>query len=266
MSADLIRNENLPFGRPYGARARRWLRRPEARGILITWAVLTVALILFAFVPARLMGAPASPTKQAVEDTMTVFSLAAAPVAALVWAVAIYSLIGWRHRGKEAPTEDGPAIRGHGPATAIWVGLSSVLCLFLLIWGFVEVQAVSASAASTNPLIVNVTGQQWVWTFSYPQQGNIESDQLYLPVNRPVVFNVRSEDVIHSFWVVQMGIKVDANPGVTTKTSVTPDRLGRFDIRCAELCGLLHADMETSVHVVTPADFLSWLRANGSSG
>ena len=50
---------------------------------------------------------------------------------------------------------------------------------------------------------------------------------------------------------------------MTTKTSVTPDRLGAFDVRCAELCGLLHADMETSVHVVTPADFLSWLRANG---
>ncbi len=266
MSADLIRNENLPFGRPYGHRARRWLRRPEAKGILGIWAVLTVALILFAFVPARLMGAAASPTKQAVEDTMTVFSLAAAPVAALVWAVAIYSLIGWRHRGSEPPPEDGPAIRGHGPATAIWVGLSSVLCLFLLVWGFVEVQAVSASATSTDPLIVNVTGQQWVWTFSYPQQGNIESDQLYLPVDRPVVFHVTSDDVIHSFWVVQMGIKVDANPGVTTKTSVTPTRLGRFDVRCAELCGLLHADMETSVHVVSPSDFLSWLRSNGSGG
>jgi cytochrome c oxidase subunit 2 len=134
------------------------------------------------------------------------------------------------------------------------------------VWGFVEVQVVSASAASTNPLVVNVTGQQWIWTFSYPQQGNIESDQLYLPVDRPVVFHVTSDDVIHSFWVVQMGIKVDANPGVTTKASVTPDRLGRFDVRCAELCGLLHADMETSVHVVSPSDFLSWLRSNGTGG
>ena len=266
MSADLIRNENLPFGRPYGQRARRWLRRPEARGILLIWAILTLALIAFSFVPARLMGAPASPTKQAVEDTMTVFTLAAAPVAALVWAVGIYSLIAWRHRGSEPPTEDGPAIRTHGPATVIWVGLSSVLCLFLLIWGFVEVQATAASATSADPLVVNVTGQQWVWTFSYPQEGNLESDQLYLPVDRPVVFHVKSDDVIHSFWVVQMGIKVDANPGVTTKTSVTPTRLGTFDVRCAELCGLLHADMQTNVHVVSPSDFRSWLRANGTGG
>ena len=109
-----------------------------------------------------------------------------------------------------------------------------------------------------------MTGQQWVWTFSYPQNGNVESDQLYLPVNRPVVFYVHSEDVIHSFWVVQLGIKVDANPGETTKTSVCPDRIGNYDVRCAELCGLLHADMETNAHVVRPTDFNRWLADNGA--
>ena len=113
---------------------------------------------------------------------------------------------------------------------------------------------------------MNVTGQQWVWTFSYPQQGDIETDQLYLPVDQPVVFHVTSEDVVHSFWVVQMGIKVDANPGQITQATVTPTRLGTFDVRCAELCGLLHADMETSVHVVDAQDFQSWLRSNGTGG
>ncbi len=91
--------------------------------------------------------------------------------------------------------------------------MSSVLCAFLLIWGLAEEAAVATPATAANPLVVNVTGQQWVWTFSYPGQGDIESDQLYLPLDRPVVFHVTSKDVIHSFWVVQMGIKVDANPG-----------------------------------------------------
>ena len=264
MSADLVRNENLPFGDPFGQRVRRWTQRREVRGVLLIWVVLTVLLCLFSFVPARIMGAPASPTKQAVEDTMTVFTLAASPVAALVWAVAIYSVIGWRHRGPGPPTEDGPAMRSHGLTTVLWVGLSSVLCLFLLIWGIAETQAVASS--STEPLVVDVTGQQWLWTFSYPQQGDIETDQLYLPVDQPVVFHVTSDDVVHSFWVVQMGIKVDANPGQTTHTSVTPSRLGTFDVRCAELCGLLHADMETTVHVVNAKDFQSWLRSNGTGG
>ena len=264
MSADLVRNEKLPFADPFGQRLRRWLGRREVRGVLLIWLVLTVLLCLFSFVPARIMGPAASPTKQAVEDTMTVFTLAASPVAALVWAVAIYSVIGWRHRGSEPPEADGPALRSHGLTTVLWVGISSVLCLFLLIWGFAETQATASSA--TQPLVVNVTGQQWIWTFSYPQQGNIETDQLYLPVDQPVIFHVTSDDVVHSFWVVQMGIKVDANPGHTTQAAVTPTRLGTFDVRCAELCGLLHADMETSVHVVNAQDFQSWLRANGSGG
>jgi cytochrome c oxidase subunit II len=267
VSAHLVENESLPFGDPFGQRVRRWVRRRDVRNVMLIWLVLTVLLVLFSFVPARIMGPPASPTKAAVENTMTVFTLAASPVAALVWSIAIYSVIGWRHRGPEPPTQDGPALRSHGLNTVLWVGLSSVLCLFLLIWGFAETTAVAS--ASTEPLVVDVTGQQWVWTFSYPEQEGIpetgiETDQLYLPVNRPVVFHVTSEDVVHSFWVVQMGIKVDANPGQVTQTSVTPTRLGTFDVRCAELCGLLHADMETSVHVLNAQDFQSWLRSNPS--
>jgi len=267
VTADLVENESLPFGDPFGQRVRRWMRRRDVRSVLLIWLVLTVLLVLFSFVPARIMGPPASPTKQAVEDTMTTFTLAASPVAALVWAVAIYSIIGWRHRGEGPPPTDGPALRSHGLNTVLWVGLSSVLCLFLLIWGFAETQAVASS--STQPLVVNVTGQQWVWTFSYPPQngiapGGIETDQLYLPVDRPVIFHVKSDDVVHSFWIVQMGIKVDANPGHVTETAVTPTRLGTFDVRCAELCGLLHADMETSVHVVDAQDFQSWLRSNAT--
>ena len=194
-------------------RARAWSRRPETVGIFVIWTVLTIALLAFAFVPSHIMGPPASPTMRAVEATMTVFSIAAAPVAAFVWAIAIYSLWKWRYRGDGPPPQDGPAIRSNGPVTTIWLVASSLLCVFLLIWGLAEIESVAASASSADPLVVDVTGQQWVWTFSYPQDGNIESDQLYLPVNRPVVFHVTSKDVIHSFWVVQMGIKVDANPG-----------------------------------------------------
>lgn len=253
----------MTSGSPFGNRARNLWQRAETRGVLLLWTALTVVLVAFAFVPSRIMGPPASPTMRAVEDTMTVFSVAAAPVAAIVWAIALYSLLKWRHRGADAPTEDGPAIRSNGPVTTIWLLVSSVLCVFLLIWGLAEIEAVAKPEAAANPLVIDVTGQQWVWTFSYPGQGNIESDELYLPVDRPVVFHVTSKDVIHSFWIVQMGVKVDANPGATTKTSVVPDKIGVFDIRCAELCGLLHADMETSAHVVKSNDFASWVIANG---
>jgi len=245
---------------PVTAQIRTWWQRVEIKRIIWIWLGLTVVLAIFALiVPARVMGPAASSSMVAVESTMTVFSVAAAPVMALVLAIAIYSLVGWRSRGSEPPIGDGPPIRGNSRVTATWMVVSSILTMFVLIWGLGEMQSLAAEASTPNAMVVNVTGQQWVWTFSYPQNGNVESDQLYLPVNRPVVFHVTSTDVIHSFWVVEMGIKVDANPGQITKTGVTPDKLGTFTVRCAELCGLLHAHMETQAHVVSSTVFAAWL-------
>ena len=247
---------------PVTAQIRTWWQRVEIKRMVWIWLGITVVLVIFSLtVPARLMGFPASPTMRAVESTMTIFSVAASPVMAVVLAVGIYSLIGWRSRGSAPPIGDGPPIRGNGRVTTTWMVVSTLLTLFLLIWGLGEMQSLSAVASSPNAMIVNVTGQQWVWTFSYPESGNVESDQLYLPVNRPVVFHVTSRDVIHSFWVVQMGIKIDANPGQVTTTSVVPDTLGNFDVRCAELCGLLHAHMQTKTHVVSTTDFAAWIKA-----
>ena len=137
--------------------------------------------------------------------------------------------IGWRHRGGGTPptrtarrcAQPRPGHRRLARASP------SVLCLFLLIWGLAETQAVAASAATADPLVVDVTGQQWVWTFSYPHNGNIESDQLYLPVDRPVVFHVTQQRrrSTPSGWC-RWASRSTPTPVMTTKTSVTPDRLG----------------------------------------
>jgi cytochrome c oxidase subunit 2 len=239
--------------------------RSPVRSILVIWAVLTVALELFAiFVPARLMGVAASKTMADIKESVTVFTVVAAPVVSVVWAIAIHSLLRWRHRGSGPPPQDGPPLRGNLPVQITWVTVSSVLCLFLFIWGLVAMQTTSAQATG-NALVVDVTGQQWLWTFSYPGEGGVTSDVLYLPVNRPVLFDVTSDDVVHSFWVVQMGVKVDANPGEITTVSVTPDRVGSYVVRCAELCGLYHAYMVSQVQVVSNTAFQSWLHANAGS-
>ena len=244
-----------------------WWSRPALRAMILLWAVFTTLGVIFSLiVPDLLMGAPASNTMIEVERTFTVFSVASAPVAAIVWAVALYSLFRWRRKGDWTEGDpDGPPLRGHAKTTGAWMFGSSLLVVFLLIWGLAALSSVQAPANASAPLEIDVTGQQWVWTFSYPQNGNVESDQLYLPIGRPVVFRVTSNDVIHSFWVPEMGIKIDANPGMTTTTQTTPDRLGTYHVKCAELCGLLHADMETNAHVVSGADFTSWAASQGSN-
>jgi cytochrome c oxidase subunit 2 len=113
---------------------------------------------------------------------------------------------------------------------------------------------------------INVIGQQWAWNYDYPGSAGVRSDVLHLPVNVPVVFHVTSKDVKHSFWLVQMGVKVDANPGVFTETAVTPNKIGIFDIRCAELCGLLHAYMQNKVIVESQEDYAAWLASQPDTG
>ena len=119
------------------------------------------------------------------------------------------------------------------------------------------------SPNAQKPLVVNVTGQQWVWTFEYPDAERVSSSNLVVPIDRPIYFNVTSKDVVHNFWVVELGIKIDANPGAVTNTGVTPNKLGTFNIRCAELCGLHHAYMETTITVVTPEEYDAWIREMG---
>ena len=101
-------------------------------------------------------------------------------------------------------------------------------------------------------------GQQWIWTYRYPQFGGMESTQLYLPVDTPVTFHVTSLDVIHSFWAYQLGVKADANPGVDNVAYVTAKQSGAVTVRCSELCGVWHGAMTTSGQVVSQTAFQAW--------
>ena len=117
-----------------------------------------------------------------VWQTIVLFTILAAPVAAFVYAVGLYSLLGWRARGfgkSDSPPPDGPSLRGDAPMTAVWVGVSAVLVIILLVWGLGEFTA----EQTTHPgaLQVDVTGQQWLWTFSYPGAGNVERDHSFCP-------------------------------------------------------------------------------------
>jgi cytochrome c oxidase subunit 2 len=124
---------------------------------------------------------------------------------------------------------------------------------------------VSTYAATINEpkaVVVEVTGSQWVWNFKYPDYG-VETQQLNLPIDRPVVFKITSVDVNHSFWPVQLGVKVDANRHAITTARTTPNALGVIDIKCAELCGLYHAYMESEGEIMTGANFNTWVKSLG---
>jgi cytochrome c oxidase subunit 2 len=198
-----------------------------------------------------------------------VMSVMAAPVMAFVLVFAGYALVVWRHR--EGDTEDGPPIYGHTRIQATWITVTSVIVLSLAAFGTYELAAPGFAGAGAgegpapiwkptggNVLQVQVIGQQWRFTYRYPQFGGFETTQLMLPVNRPVQFNVTSLDVIHSFWAYQLGVKADANPGVNNVAYTTPTHMGTVTVRCAELCGLWHGAMFDYGQVMTDSAFQAW--------
>ncbi|MBI1378138.1 MAG: cytochrome c oxidase subunit II [Frankiales bacterium] len=237
-----------------------------ALGVGVVVVVLTVLLLAFGiWWPLVSLPTTASDTEDAVKQTILVFSIAAAPVMALVWGIAYYSLRHWRRGSGEEPPEDAPPVRGNNRVAVAWVVVSSLLTAFLLIWGLAALTSTTTLSPNAKPVTIQVTGQQWLWTFSYPDDGGFSSPELALPKDRPVIFEVTSLDVIHSFWLPEMGIKVDANPSVTTTVSTTPTVAGVFNVRCAELCGLNHSYMQTSVQVLDGNDWASWITAHGGT-
>jgi cytochrome c oxidase subunit II len=251
--------DQLPELKPFFSRA--------GGKIFIIWlAMTTVGVLIGVYAPHHLLPTMLSTQGTKVWQTMVLFTILAAPIAAFVYAVGLYSLLGWRARGfgtSDQPPPDGPSLRGDAPMTALWVGVSAALVIVLLVWGLGEFTAEQTSHPDT--LQVNVTGQQWLWTFSYPDAGNVQTRSLVLPVNRPVQFNVTSVDVTHGFWPAALGVQVDANPNTVTVINATPDKVGGFTVRCSQLCGLYHSFMYASGAVVTPQKFAVWLHSQGAS-
>ena len=235
------------------------------RRVLIIWAVLSVIVIAIWLAVAQFILPPAaSSLDSSANFTFLVLTVLAVPVSLFVFVFLGYSLIAFRVSGR--PTEDGVPLQPRPSLQIGWLGITSLLCLFLLIWGMIASYQETSAAATSNTLVIQVTAQQWQWTFNYPQYGATSqgAQVIELPVNRPVQFYVTSKDVLHGFSIRAIGVRVDANPGqVTTTAIVTPTQIGSYVVQCVELCGLFHSDMWEAVNVVSADAFNSWIVSQG---
>ncbi len=246
-----------------GQRATNLFKRADVQRTLvftILWTAVFVILGLY-FYP-KWMPEVMSRDMKAMERIIVGFTVISAPIAGLVMGIATQAISN-RHKG-DTPPPDGPAIRTNGPVVMVWSVVSGIFCLIAVVWGIAELNSMAneATVGSKEALHVQVIGSQWVWSFKYTDLG-VESDKLMLPIDRPVEFEVTSEDVNHSFWPLQLGVKVDANRLQKTIADTVPTKLGPIDVKCAELCGLYHAYMETSGKVMTATDFNNWVTSNG---
>jgi cytochrome c oxidase subunit 2 len=191
-----------------------------------------------------------------IDTLYDVLLICSVPVFVLVMTIVIYSVV--RFRAMPGDLGDGAPIHGNTRLEVIWVTIPFLMVTALAIYGWIVLSDIEAK--QPNTMVVNVTGQQFTWTFDYPSE-KLQSAELVLPVDRPIEFKIHSKDVLHSFWVPQFRLKSDAVPGLTTRIRVTPDKAGRYEVVCAELCGLGHATMRQFVRVLPASQFQSWVSA-----
>ena len=214
-------------------------------------------------------GLPESVTEQgdATTDVWRFFTLAAALVGGLVWALIIYAAFRFRRRSDVLPKQTLVNI----PMEILYTTVPLILVAVLFTVSMKGTEVVNAR--SENPdVTIDVTGFQWQWRFDYQDEGvDIvgETDlpaELVVPVGATVRINLTSTDVIHAFWLPEFLIKKDAIPHRMNEFDMNVTKAGTFDSgRCAEYCGLNHDDMRFTVRAVTQSEFDEWVGQNASA-
>lgn len=217
--------------------------------------------------------------------------IAALAVGVLVWGLMIWAFIAYRRRTEgEIPRQT----RYHLPIEMLWTIAPLIMVIGIFYYAATD-EAEINNISNDQDQTINVVGFRWSWTFNYvtenaydvgqpdyprnavqgdadqavPQDEDSGIPTLYLPVNQKVRFELTSPDVIHSFWVPNFLYKLDVVPGRTNQFEVTPNKLGTFAGKCAELCGVDHSRMLFNVKVVTLEEFqahMADLKQRGQSG
>jgi cytochrome c oxidase subunit 2 len=241
----------------------------ESRRPLIITAVAAVLAIAIGIVLSFVIHwFPVQASTQAhnTDRLYHVLVIASIPIFVLVVTVILYCV--WQfHMKPGEELKDGPPIHGNTRLEVVWTAIPAVILLALVSYSFVVLHDNEKKPA--REINVGVTGQQFEWSFQYPPSVTggkpVESDQLYLPDNESVKFDMHSKDVIHAFWIPAFRLQEDVVPGITTSYRATPDRLGSYPIVCNLLCGIGHSLMRTTVHVVPEAQFKQWLKAHAGA-
>jgi cytochrome c oxidase subunit II len=222
---------------------------------LAVGAVLAVVAIFIPWLPDQ-----ASSEAGLIDNAYWLVTIICVVVFAVVAGVSVYAV--WKFRAPPGDLEDGSPIHGHTGLEIAWTVIPVVLVTAIAVYSGVALA--QTEDIPDDHRIVEISAQQFAWTFTYPgvklQDGQpLASGELVMPVDEAVEFQITSEDVIHSFWVPEFRMKQDAVPGITTRTYVTPTQVGTFPVICTELCGLGHSTMRSRARVLTAAEFDRWV-------
>ncbi len=225
-------------------------------GVLI---LLLTPILYFGISAANVMPIEASAQSLPVDWMWNMDAAVISFLFTLIMVPLIYSLIVFRRR--KGDTSDGEHMEG---STTLEVTWTIIPLMIVTVFAYLGAYTLGETRVpDPNALEINVTAHQWDWSFDYPQ--GFTTNELHLPINRQVVLNMQSLDVIHSFWVPEFRIKQDVVPGRITTYRITPILLGAYPVRCAELCGTSHAYMQRPVVVTSQADYDAWVQQQAAA-
>jgi cytochrome c oxidase subunit 2 len=223
--------------------------------MLVLAAVMSVFLLQFEW-----FGDAASEQREPIDTLFDVMVVLSSFVFSVVVVMLAYAI--WKYRAKPGDESDGEPIHGNTKLEIAWTVIPTAIVLVGAIYSWIVLDDIEAKAEDRMP--INITAQQFKWTFEYPDAG-VTSDELHVPVDQQLEIQLTALDVVHSFWVPEWGIKRDAVPAgfggdeVDDEFVVTPNEEGTYTNICSELCGFGHATMRSLVVVESQEEFERWL-------
>jgi cytochrome c oxidase subunit 2 len=237
-------------------------RNTTPRQVHRAFVALAIILGLALILPAPAQAQPPSPltpgsgNAQAVADLFWIVLAIAAVVFVVVEGLLIFTIVRYR---RQYPDEMPRQVHGNARLELIWTVIPSLIMVALFVLTLNTLQA--QRNAPPDAMVIEITGRQWFWEFNYADteiSRNSRTDDLIIPAGQPVMLEIRSADVIHSFWVPELAGKQDAIPG-RTGTLWFEAEPGTYAGQCAEFCGLDHYAMLFDVVVLPQDEFTAWM-------
>ncbi|MFB6071434.1 MAG: cytochrome c oxidase subunit II [Halobacterium sp.] len=245
------------------------------RGKRLAPVLVAVVGFLVAFVDPVAAAQYQSVTEKLIRDLNSMLLAAALPITLLVEGILVYTVWKYRNADEAKPTKENRRLE------ITWTVATAVVLLFVGVaaYGVMGQTAVTATQADAqeaiaqeDTVVVDVTGVQWYWKYSYPEENltvssgaategvDVGDQPMVIPEDTKLVIRTHSEDVIHSFHVPSLGLKKDAIPGQTNYIITTVTETGSYQLYCAEFCGQGHSQMLGTIRVVEEEKYEAWVQ------
>lgn len=216
-------------------------------------------LTTFIFYYLQSVMQPVSEQALRIHKVFQSFNIAAGGMLLLVMLLVLYICI--KYRGSKNQNSEPAQTKGNNIVEAFMIGIPTLLLAYFFYQTVVIQKEIHPSVPEGRQADVVITAHQWWWEARYPDSV-VTANEIHLPIGKKLLLQFHTADVIHDWWVPQLGNKTDIIPNTTNYLWITIPKVGVYNGACSEFCGAQHAWMRIKVIAQTPDDYAAWLAVN----